>query len=286
MEILSSVFRLSNCTVLYEAFRTAISGVEWFVLAYIICLICFFVIGKDYMTTGFVYPFAFMMLTIFNPFLIIPLSEMIGLLPRIRRLFWLLPVNLTLAFVFTWAVFSFKKKYLRVFLCAVIAAGIICSGSFAIPHMHKLENPYKTSNMVVEISRIIEEDSAKNGLWKSVLHSDVELLELRQYDPSIHSALRRSDMLDWSIDPEDENAVKQVVKSRHVLRNLALVSRYGIEIKQSRFLKYIKRARVPYVITEPGRDLDTYLKEAGFEQIGNINEYRIYRLILDTEQDE
>ena len=285
MDIFSSVFQLSNCTELYEAFRTAIGGVEWFVLAYVICLLCFFVIGKEYLGTGFVYPFVFMLLTIFNPFLIIPLSKVIGLLPRIRRLFWLLPVNLVLAFVLTWAVFALKKKGLRVILCAVAAVGIICGGSFAIPQMHKLENPYKTSNMIIEISRIIEEDAAENGLWKSVLHSDVELLELRQYDPSIHSVLRRSDMLDWSIDPENEKAVKQVVKSKHVIRNLALVSRYGIEIKQSRFLKYIKRARAPYVIPEPGRDLDTYLKSAGFEEIGNVNGRRIYRLIFDTEQD-
>lgn len=284
MDILSSVFQLSNCTELFEAFRSAIGGVEWFVLAYVICLLCFFVIGKDYLDTGFVYPFVFMLLTIFNPFLIIPLSKMIGLLPRIRRLFWLLPVNLVLAFALTWAVFALKKKRLRALLCVAAAVGIICCGSFAIPKMHKLENPYKTSNMVIEISRIIEEDAEENGLWKSVLHSDVELLELRQYDPSIHSVLRRSDMLDWSIDPEDEEAVKQVVKSKHVIRNLALVSRYGIEIKQSRFLKYIKRARAPYVITEPGRDLDTYLTEAGFEEIGNVNGRRIYRLIFDAEQ--
>lgn len=285
MQFLSSVFRLSNLTVFYEAFRTAFGGVEWFLLAYIICLIAFFIIGKDYMNCGFVYPFAFMLLTIFNPFLIIPLAEMIGLLPRLRRLFWLLPVNLTLAFVFTWAVFAPWKKHWRALAGVCISVWVIVCGSFAVPHMHMLENPYKTSNMIIEFSQMIEADSAEHDLWKSVLFSDVELLDLHQYNPSIHSVLRRNELLDWSVDPEDTQAVKRVRRGKHILRKLALVSRYGIELKPSYFLKYIRRTRVHYVITEPGRDLDAYLTGVGFEQIGNVNGYRLYR-ILDPEQDE
>lgn len=278
LEIFTSIFSLSNFTVLYDAFRTAIGGVEWFVLAYSICLACFFIIGKDYMNDGFVYPLFFMILTIFNPFLIVPVSEIIGLLPRIRRLFWLLPVNLTLAFVFTCAVFAPKKKYLRPLAAACISAGVIFLGSCAIPYFHMPENIYKVSNTVLEISELIEEDSTENGLEKIALYSDVELLELRQYDPSIYSVLRRSDLLDWSVDPADEQAVNSVIKSRHVPHNLALVSRYGVEIDQSRFLKYMKKVNASYVITEPARDLYDYLTSAGFEQIGVIDGYCVYRI--------
>lgn len=278
LEIFTSVFSLSNFTVLYDAFRTAIGGVEWFVLAYFICLACFFIIGKDYMNDGFVYPFFFMALTVFNPFLIVPVAEIIGLLPRIRRLFWLLPVNLTLAFVSTCAVFAPKKKYLRPVAAACIFAGIVFLGSCAVPYFHMPENLYKVSNTVIEISDLIEEDAAENDLEKTVLYSDVELLELRQYNPSIHSVLRRNDLLDWSVDPTDEKAVKSVIKSKHVLHTLALVSRYGVEIKQSRFLKYMARVKAPYVITEPARDLYDYLTAAGFEQIGAIDGYCVYRL--------
>lgn len=279
MDLFASVFSLSNFTVLYDAFRTAIGGVEWFVLAYFICIACFFIIGKDYMNDGFVYPLIFMILTIFNPFLIVPLANVIGLLPRIRRLFWLMPVNLTLAFVFTWAVFAPKKKYLRLLAAACVSAWVIFFGSCALPYFHLPENIYKVSDTVLEISDLIEEDSAENGLDKTVLYSDVELLELRQYNPSIHSVLRRNDLLDWSVDPSDEQAVKSVIKSKHVLHTLALVSRYGVEIKQSRFLKYMERVKAPYVITEPARDLHDYLTSAGFEQIGSVDGYRIYHLM-------
>lgn len=278
MELFTSVFNLNNFTVLYDAFRTAIGGVEWFVIAYFICLACFFVIGKDYMNDGFVYPFFFMALTIFNPFVIVPVSGIIGLLPRIRRLFWLLPVNLTLAFVFTCTVFLPKKKSLRLLITACITGGVVLLGSSAIPQLHMPENIWKVSNTVVDISDLIEKDAAENGLEKTALYSDVELLELRQYNPSIRSILRRNDLLDWSIDPTDEQAVSQVIKSRHVPHILALVSRYGVEISSKRFIKYMKRVKVSYVITEPSRDLQDYLIQAGLVQIGEINGYRIYRL--------
>lgn len=278
MELFTSIFSLDNFTVLYDAFRTAIGGVEWFVLAYFICLACFFVIGKDYMNDGFVYPFLFMALTVFNPFLIVPLSGIIGLLPRIRRIFWLLPVNLTLAYVFTCAVCAPKKKSLRLLITACITGSVVLLGSSVVPHLHTPENIWKVSNTVVEISALIEEDAAENNLEKTALYSDVELLELRQYNPSIHSVLRRNDLLDWSIDPTDKEAVKKVIKSKHVLHTLALVSRYGVEINTKRFLKYMKRVKAPYVITEPARNLHDYLTLAGLEQIGTIDGYRIYRL--------
>jgi hypothetical protein len=283
LEILSSVFNVSNFSVLYDAFRTAIGGVEWFVLAYFICIAVFFIIGKDYMNDGFVYPLFFMILTVFNPFLIVPLAGVIGLLPRIRRLFWLLPVNLTLAFVFTCMAFAPRKKITRAAVTLGIAALVALGGTSVVPYLHMPENIYKVSNVVVDISELIESDSQEHGLNKSTLYSSVNLLTLRQYDPSILSALRRSDLIDWSIDPEDTKAVNKVLKSGHVLHTLALVSRYEIEIDADTFLSYMTKMETPYVITEPGRELEAYLTSMGFEKIGDFDGYRVYRnLDIDT----
>ena len=99
---MSSIFQFSNVTFLYEMFRTAFGGIEWFLIAYFVCLAGFFVIGKERLSLGFLYPFLFMLLTIFNPFFIVPLAAKIGLTTRIRRLFWLLPVNLVLAYAYYW----------------------------------------------------------------------------------------------------------------------------------------------------------------------------------------
>ena len=64
-------------------FRTAFGGIEWFLIAYFVCLAGFFVIGKERLSLGFLYPFLFMLLTIFNPFFIVPLAAKIGLTTRI-----------------------------------------------------------------------------------------------------------------------------------------------------------------------------------------------------------
>ena len=109
------------------------------------------------------------------------------------------------------------------------------------------QNIYKTSNEILEISSIIESDSAATGLEKRTLYSSQQLLELRQYDPSIRGILRRNDLLDWSIDPDDETQIADVIASNHHLHRLALVSRYGIQIdRQEIFNKQQKN--VPSII--------------------------------------
>lgn len=266
--------------VLYDAFRSAIGGVEWFVAAYFACLTVFFVIGKDYMEDGFVYPFFFMALTIFNPILIIPVGEAIGLLPRIRRLFWLLPVNLTLAFVCTCAVSAPRKKLFRPLIAVILAFLIVKSGTSVRPYLQMPENIYKTTNTVIEISELLETDSIENGLEKHALYSSQQLLELRQYDPSIRSILRRSDLLDWSIDTQDEEAVNKVIQQGHVPHTLALVSRYGLHIDQEAFRRCLQRVGINYIITEPEMNLNGYLIDTGCSQIGTVDGYEIYRVEL------
>ena len=93
---MGNLFELSHIQFLFDMIRSAVGGIEWFVLAYFICVALYFIIGREHLSPVFVYPVGFMLLTIFNPFLIVPLSEVIGLTTRIRRLFWLLPVNLML----------------------------------------------------------------------------------------------------------------------------------------------------------------------------------------------
>ena len=92
---------------------------------------------------------------------------------------------------------------------------------FCPAYLHMPQNIYKTSNEILEISSIIESDSAATGLEKRTLYSSQQLLELRQYDPSIRGILRRNDLLDWSIDPDDETQIADVIASNHHLHRLA-----------------------------------------------------------------
>ena len=144
-------------------------GVEWFAAAYFLCLVCFFVVGKSLLNDAFVYPFAFMALTIFNPFLIVPVAEVIGLTSRIRRLFWLLPINLVLAYVFVLFVSRPRKWPLRGLAALICAVFVISCGSFVNPHLQMPENIYKTTDTILEISALIEEDARRTGTDKAAL---------------------------------------------------------------------------------------------------------------------
>lgn len=296
---MENLFELSHIHFVFEMFRTAIGGIEWFMLAYLLCVAVFFIIGRETLSAAFVYPPFFMMLTIFNPFLIVPLSEVIGLTTRFRRLFWLLPVNLLLAYTFTCICtvaprFSYLSKppkhtagqirvnHLHRLLAAVLCIlFVVCLGSSMKPYLQKPENIYKTTDKILEISRIIDEDAAATGTDKAALYSSQQLLELRQYDPSIRSLLRREDLLDWNLEDTSDEAVQNVIKTNHRLHILALVSRYGIQIDQELFLKNAKKCNAFYIIAHYDTYLYDYLISAGYEQIGTAEDFEIYRIGLN-----
>lgn len=295
---MGSLFQLSHIQFLFDMFRTAISGIEWFVLAYAVCVALYFIIGREHLSPVFVYPVAFMCLTVFNPFLIVPLSEVIGLTTRIRRLFWLLPVNLLLAHGFTiLCTIEPRKSWLsdppkttakqilsnrihRGIAVACCILFVVFFGSSMKPYLQKPENIYKTTNKIIEISRLIDEDSKATGTEKAALYSSQQLLELRQYDPSIRSLLRREDLLDWNLEDTSKATIRKVIKSKHRLHILALVSRYGIQINQKIFKKHAKKCNANYIIAHYDTYLYDYLTSAGYEQIGVVEDFEIYRIAL------
>lgn len=295
---MGTLFQMSHITFVFDMFRSAFDGIEYFVLAYLICVIIFFIIGKEFLNVAFVYPLAFMAVTIFNPFLIVPVSELIGLTTRFRRLFWLLPVNLVLAYAFTFLCtipprISYltnpphsTKRQIHLNLLRKATAAVCCiifivqCGTFVKPHFQTPENIYKTTGQVLEISRIIQEDSDQTGLEKIALYSSQQLLELRQYDPSIRSILRRNDLLDWELPDKEPDTVESVIRTGHRLHILALVSRYQVQIDQEIFRENAEKCNANYIITHRDDGLHSYLTDAGYLQIGTAEEFEIYRISL------
>lgn len=284
---MKSFFQLSHVQFFSEMLFTAIDGIEWFVIAYILCIIIFFAVGRPYLKLVFVYPPVFMAVTVFNPFLIVPVAHVIGLTSRFRRLFWLLPVNLVLAFAFTcictWTPGKKRNKNLlkitwNIIATVCCAAFIILLGTSVRPYLHKPQNIYKTSNEVLSISALIEEDAKATGAEKSALYADLPLMELRQFDPTIQNILRRRDLLNWGLENTDEKTVDEVIRSGHKRHILALVARYGIPIEQNAFRSAARHLHINYIITPDGMNFHDYFQQAGYEQIGTAGIYEIYRV--------
>lgn len=283
---MKSLLQHSHIQFFLEMFSSAIDGIEWFVIAYVLCIIVFFVIGSRFLRLSFGFPLVFMMVTIFNPFLIVPVAHAIGLTSRFRRLFWLLPVNLVLAYVFTrLCTLPEGKKQKKIFFHKLwrITAPVCCIaftvllGTSARPYMHTPQNIYKTSNEVRSISAIIAEDAKAAGIKKTALYADLSLMELRQYDPTISNILRRKDLLNWELENTDDETIESVIRSSHRRHILALTARYGIPIDPKVFRSNMRHFKINYIITPDGMNFHDYFQQTGYEQIGTAGIYEIYR---------
>lgn len=294
---MENFFKLEDIQFVFNMFRSAFEGVEWFVLAYIFFIVVFFVIGHQTLNLVFVYPLIFMAVTIFNPFLIVPLGELIGLTARMRRLFWLLPVNIVLAYVFSWICTAparrsfftnppkpttpqmhFNRK--RRCIAAVCFVGfILLSGSMAKTYQTLPQNIYKTGDWIIQISDLIETDSAANGLNKKLLYSNEKLLELRQYNPSLLGMLRRSDMEEWNPGELSEKEIKKIIRTQHQPHILTLVSRFGIRIDEQAFRDSMTLCKIDYIIQETEMELGDYFAAAGYELLDVIHDFEIYHRV-------
>lgn len=262
---------------LNRAFDDAFSNIELFFLAYLLALAMFWFRKKRDLKTVFVYPVLFALFTVFNPYLMIPVADKIGLSSRIRRIFWLLPVNLVLAFVMVWLIHRFSKRWKQTAVLAVCLILVTLAGECQLPHMVPAENIYKISNESIAIADMIEND-AQTSEPKRCLFADIQLLELRQYNPSIYNTIRRKDILNWSMNPADPSSVEQVLNERSSHHILTMLLYYGVPVESDILKRYVKRFHIRYIIPNKEKGLDGYFGEMGYEVIGETEHFTVWRV--------
>lgn len=262
---------------LNKSFDDAFSNIEIFFLAYVLALVIFWLQKKQSLKAAFAYPALFALFTIFNPYLMIPIADAVGLSSRIRRIFWLLPINLVLAFVMVWLIHLLSKRWKRAIAAIALAALAAVLGESQFLHMVPAENIYKITDESIQIADIIETD-AQTDEPKSCLFADIQLLELRQYDPSILNAIRRQEMLRWTIDPSDQDAVQQTLEKKQSRRILTLLLYYGVQLEPDVLKKNIKRHKIQYVIPNKDKGLGEYFQHAGYEAVGETEHFEVFRV--------
>ncbi len=262
---------------LNKSFDDAFFNIGIFFLAYVLALAVFYLKKKHDLKSVFVYPALFAMFTVFNPYLMIPVAERIGLASRIRRIYWLLPVNLVLAFTIVWLIHLLSKRWKRAIGIIAFAVLIAVAGEGQFLHMVPAENIYKIKNESIQIADIIERD-AKTDEPKSCLFADIQLLELRQYDPSILNTIRRQEMLRWSIDPTDPDMVQQTLDNKNSRRILTLLLYYGIQLEPAVLEKNITKHQIQYIIPNKNKGLGEYFRNAGYETIGETEHFEVFRV--------
>lgn len=262
---------------LMNAFKDSISNIELFFLAYVLALAVFLFRKDRDIKAMFVYPILFALFTVFNPYLMIPIADKIGLAPRIRRIYWLLPINLVLAFSATWIIHALSKRWKQAATAIVFLLLIALLGENQLTHMVPAENIYKIKDETIAIANMIEDDAQTDDV-KTCLYADIQLLELRQYDPSITNTIRRKDMLNWPLDPTNPDSIQDVLKenkSRHIF---TMVLYHGVQTEPSIVKKHLKKNHIQYVIPNKEKGLEDYFQNMGLQKIGETEHYTLMRM--------
>lgn len=178
------------------------------------------------------------------------------------RMFWLLPFNITISYVFVkWLFQTNGKKQFAVFIVAAVAVIVLCGSpvytkaNFILP-----ENEYKIPQSAVEVCELIQEDYDKEGSPKATVPNEL-LCYIRQYDAGIHM-------------PYGRNALKGEKLNKRRSEIYAMMSSGKIDWKRmSELLKEEESHYFVYALENGAEELEQY----GYHIVGKTADYSIYR---------
>ena len=122
-----------------------------------------------------------------NPIFTIFLTKALNETSTYWRVYWLLPIGISISFMFTDLIFKKEKISERIFLIILIIGCIFLSGNYMynsddIEKFMKVNNYYKVPDNVLEIISIVSND---NEEYKKLAGSEEFLVYTRQYDGTI-----------------------------------------------------------------------------------------------------
>lgn len=231
-----------------------------YLILYAICLVVLLV-GKKHFKKGRRVLFGYSVLTyvvlICNPiFVKVAFKGFFTLKEEYVRMFWLLPIWITLAYTFTQLVYRLKNKYAQILMAVGIIIILIVMGTtYSAQGMYKTpENIYKISQDALNISDMILEDSGGEADVVITKMSNVwdELYwGIRQYTSKIR-------MKEEIITEEDyQREYKEVFDI------------YWDQIEENTQFKY--------VICERTGELCRRIEQRGYYEVGSSGNYVVYK---------
>ena len=237
-----------DLSMTYTALRAAFESLKIYFLIYCLCLVIIFFIGKYADRERFIYPVIFLSLTLYNPIFVSPIADKIGLLARIRRIYWLLPVTLLIVYVIVKLFSKMSSRMGRIMLIAVTVLVVISWNNF-FENRKTPENIYKISDESIEVAEKLHELDGSGGDIM-VAFSDDRLQEIRMYDASVRNVLRRKDLLNWQPDISDSAYVNEVISKGKPNRIMTLFLKYGVVPPEELLKESLIKKDVSYVISD------------------------------------
>ena len=271
-------------TILFTALKAAYENLYVYIGVFALLLVFLLFRGTREEKETFVFPVIVLALTLYNPLLINPIMDDIGLLPRIRRIYWLLPVNVLLAYMAVKAVFLLQKKTLRIITAIALCVCIALGGSSMVnTAMDRTKNPYKLPEDVIAIADSLERDENKEVHAAFV---DPELLALREYDPAIKNRLNRKLMWTWDVDVTDDAKIQQILTGNNPKKIMALVLRFGYtDFDMQIFRNALIASDTDYLIVRSTGEQNALLEFCGCRLEKKIGDFSVYRTRIDEIRD-
>lgn len=221
----------------------------------------------------------FLFFTVFNPLLVKILFSCFDQDDVYYRFFWLLPVNIVVAFSFVHCITLvstyIKKAVFTLFiLCSILFLGspvINFSSFFDLP-----DNLFKTPDEVLEISEYIHQDTAPELLHPNVAADPNLLLLLRQYDASLLLTLERDRALCWQGAPSFQNLTDDYW---YQMQKPIMDTIYGGDTSNSdAFLDSIISTNTQYIVFSKTINIQDFLLSLGGRYVAETNNYMIFRI--------
>ena len=170
------------------------------------------------------------------------------------RMYWLLPVGITIAYSIIKFVNEQKEKSQKVIVAISLVTIIIFSGKFiyAGNNFEKVGNLYKLPDDAVLVAQVIEADE---GDYKKAIVPENLAAYIRQVTSKVNLAYRRSP------DGYGDDPLLQALNSG----NVKYVATYAINTN-SNYVVFFK----PVVLTEP-------MEDYGFEKLTDTTFWSIYK---------
>lgn len=250
-------------------------GQIYFFGVFVVAVLWFFLAQKHRLKYFSLYTF-FLFLTIYNPVLVKIFFKYFNQDSVYYRFFWLLPVNLVIAYLIVHSISCISNCVKRAITLCVIICMIVLLGS-PVKYFSSLlnvpNNLYKVSDDLLEVSEYIHQDT--NTPNPRVAVSADLLMTIRQYDPTISLTIDRDYALCWQGLPDFQYLLGYPL---YATEKPIMDVIYGGDVSNPEsFTNSINSSATQYLVFSKAVDIQPFLQTLNYQYIAETTYYFIYR---------
>lgn len=258
-----------------EACLRNYQGTCMFIGFFIIALLFIFIDGEKQWKRFFLPYILILLVTVFNPLLMKTVVSRLKLTNEYYRFFWLLPVVTVLSYVGTKVVMGLRRFWRRAVAALVLVSMLVLTGTTLKSKSFPMAtNIYKVPEDLIEICEMIHEN---NDMWtvpNVAFDFNLNILAT-QYDPSINAVIPYELMMSTvnTQATENENDADWIRMRVRLIEALML----DRQIEMYGFMQALNLTKTQYVVYRQDGPMHDYLSGAGFDYVGETENYVVYR---------